>query len=241
MPCIPLCVALPGPLECIEGGTRWLKRDDLSRVATSAQLATELANVCSCIDDDVDVQIAQQSRERVVTADIDAEPMQKLLKMLSQCGHKAIANAQLRIAHDAIKLGSEADLAESRRRMNAKRQGRLRQAMRAVLLGFARKFGAVVKDESGRVLGRALMIPFRGRIHVIGLETPVRLVWVPQSRITYWKQEICFAQHSRPDFPHVRTERASSTHAEASRHTENDVSTPPLKQSTVEGEDAAVP
>ena len=78
--------------------------------------------------------------------------------------------------------------------------------MRSALLRFARTFGAVVKDERGRVLGRALIIPFRGRIHVIGLETPVRLVWSPQSRLTYWKQEIRFAQHAAPDFPKVAKE-----------------------------------
>ena len=91
--------------------------------------------------------------------------------------------------------------------------------MRSALLRFARTFGAVVKDESGRVLGRALIIPFDGRIHVIGLETPVRLVWSPQSRLTYWKQEIRFTQHAPPDFPNVRTEEDGPGDATAATRT----------------------
>ena len=103
--------------------------------------------------------------------------------------------------------------------MGGMRQARFRQSMRSALLRFARKFGATVKDENGRLLGRALIIPFRGRIHVIGLETPVRLVWSPQARLTYWKQEIQFAQHAAPDFPKVPKEENGSGDESPAHHT----------------------
>ncbi len=80
---------------------------------------------------------------------------------------------------------------------------RLKLTLRAVFLSFARLVGSRVVDErTGRVLGRALLVPFRGKIHVIGLPTPVVPVFSPQTRLTYWKQELGFTTHPPPDFPH---------------------------------------
>ena len=80
---------------------------------------------------------------------------------------------------------------------------RLKLALRAVVLFVARLLGSRVVDaRTGRVLGRALMVPFRGRVHVIGLDAVVVPEFTPQDRLTYWKQELRFTTHPAPDFPH---------------------------------------
>ena len=88
---------------------------------------------------------------------------------------------------------------------------KLKMLVRALGLRLARLCGTTFVDcKSGRELGRAFVFSWRGNIHVIGLETPVRVVWLPQKRLTYWKQEIGFTQHPSPDFPNVR-DQASVT------------------------------
>ena len=78
-----------------------------------------------------------------------------------------------------------------------------RFALRALVLSLARLLGSRLVDaRTGRVLGRALLVPFRGKIHVIGLETAVVPIFIPQDRLTYWKQELGFTAHPPPDFPH---------------------------------------
>ena len=80
---------------------------------------------------------------------------------------------------------------------------RLKLMLRAVvLLRGARLLGSRVVDaRTGRVLGRALLVPFRGRVHVIGLDAVV----VPEftsrrSGLTYWKQELRFTTHPAAGF-----------------------------------------
>jgi hypothetical protein len=58
-----------------------------------------------------------------------------------------------------------------------------------------------VDIASGEAIGRALIVVWRGKIHIIGLDVPVVPVFVPQTRITYWKQELGFTIHAAPDFP----------------------------------------
>ena len=80
---------------------------------------------------------------------------------------------------------------------------RLKLALRAVVIRAARLVGSPVRDvRTGRLLGRALVVNFRGKVHVIGLETAVIPVFIPQERLTYWKQELGFTAHPPPDFPH---------------------------------------
>ena len=80
---------------------------------------------------------------------------------------------------------------------------RLKMILRALVVHTARLLGSPVVDHrTGRVLGRAMILSFRGKVHLIGLETPVRPVFLPQSRLTYWKQEMGFTTHPAPDFPH---------------------------------------
>lgn len=74
--------------------------------------------------------------------------------------------------------------------------------VRAVGLRFARALGSQIFDASTqRPIGKALLIPWRGRIHVIGLEKAVIPRFLPQKRLTYWKQELGFTVHPPPDFP----------------------------------------
>lgn len=78
-----------------------------------------------------------------------------------------------------------------------------RPLLRSVGIRAAQLFGSPLRDaRTGQELGRVLLIPWRGKIHVIGLEeVRVRPVFVPQERLTYWKQEIGFTTHDTPDFP----------------------------------------
>lgn len=87
----------------------------------------------------------------------------------------------------------------------------MRRLIRSIGLKIARAIGTPVKNfESGETLGRALIIPWRGKIHVIGLEAAVRPMFQPQKRVTYWKQEIVFVEHPSPDFPREKEKPAAN-------------------------------
>ena len=75
--------------------------------------------------------------------------------------------------------------------------------LRACGLAIARLLASDLRDSrTGEKIGRALLLPWRGKIHVIGLEEAVKVEFVPQARLTFWKQEIGFSAHPAPDFPH---------------------------------------
>ncbi len=80
---------------------------------------------------------------------------------------------------------------------------KFRRLARAVGMRLVHLFGARLRDaETGEVLGRVLIVPWRGRVHVIGLEElTVRPVFIPQERLTYWKQDLGFTRQPPPDFP----------------------------------------
>ena len=81
----------------------------------------------------------------------------------------------------------------------------MRHFFRAIGLFCARLVGTRLVDfQTGRDLGKALIIPWRGKVHVIGLERAVRVVFLPQKRLTYWKQEIGFTTQPPPDFSKER-------------------------------------
>lgn len=70
-------------------------------------------------------------------------------------------------------------------------------------LAVARLFASDLVDfRTGEKIGRALLLPWRGKIHVIGLDEAVQVAFIPQARLTFWKQEIGFTVHPAPDFPH---------------------------------------
>lgn len=84
----------------------------------------------------------------------------------------------------------------------------LKQLARDVAISVIQKIGTTLIDcQSGRPLGRALILPWRGKIHIIGLATAVRPVFLSQHRLTYWKQELAFTTHPPPDYPHVSQEK----------------------------------
>jgi hypothetical protein len=87
------------------------------------------------------------------------------------------------------------------------RQGeRVKKLTRTLGLALARAFGShIIDHETGRSLGKALIIPWRGKVHVIGLQAAVRPLFLPQKRLTYWKQELGFTVHPPPDFPRIET------------------------------------
>jgi hypothetical protein len=81
----------------------------------------------------------------------------------------------------------------------------LKLQMRNVGVRLAQLFGTRIIDQrTGRIIGRAFVVPWRGKIHVIGLDTPARVNWIPQERVTYWKQEIGFETHPPPDYPNEK-------------------------------------
>lgn len=79
---------------------------------------------------------------------------------------------------------------------------KFRQFIRGVLVAILRVLGAPIVDaKTGARLGRAFLFSWNGTIKVIGLEMPVVPVFLPQTRLTYWKQDIGFTVHPSPDFP----------------------------------------
>ena len=58
----------------------------------------------------------------------------------------------------------------------------MRRLARSLVLGIARIFGTKIVDcSTGRSLGKALFIPWRGKIHIIGLNEAVRATFFPQN------------------------------------------------------------
>ena len=85
---------------------------------------------------------------------------------------------------------------------------------RTIGLAVARALGTrIVDHKTGRPLGKALLVPWRGKVLVIGLDAAVRPQFLPQNRLTYWKQELGFTVYPPPDFERIN--RTDSTETEA--------------------------
>ena len=83
-------------------------------------------------------------------------------------------------------------------------QSKFRMWVRELFLQGVRLLGTRMVDQrTGLPLGRVFFFGWRGRIVAIGLsnEPPVYPVFLPQQRLTYWKQELGFTIHPPPDFP----------------------------------------
>lgn len=88
----------------------------------------------------------------------------------------------------------------------------LKQRFRKVGLAIARALGTNIVDaHTGRPLGKAFVFAWRGKIHIIGLDAAVRPEFLPQRRITYWKQEIGFTVHPPPNFDRISRAEMSET------------------------------
>ncbi|RYD86094.1 MAG: hypothetical protein EOP84_00010 [Verrucomicrobiaceae bacterium] len=66
----------------------------------------------------------------------------------------------------------------------------------------ASKIGSRLRDVEGQVICRAFLFTWRGKILIIGApaEIHLRLVAMPQARLTYWVQQIVWERASPPDF-----------------------------------------
>ena len=93
----------------------------------------------------------------------------------------------------------------------------LTRIIRIILLRCAHTFGVRLKDQrTGESLGRVLIIPFRGKLWIIGLTASVRPEFLPQRRTTYWKQDLGFSTHPDPDFPSVSRADLTRNHPDRS-------------------------
>ena len=83
---------------------------------------------------------------------------------------------------------------------------KLRQKIiRPIVMGIVNLLSSDIRDvDTGEVLGRALLIPWRGRILMIGSGI-AGYALVPkfysQKRLTFWKCELGFTRHPAPDYP----------------------------------------
>jgi hypothetical protein len=81
----------------------------------------------------------------------------------------------------------------------------MKNLLRRVGLVFVQIFGSDIRDQDdGTVLGRALVVAFGGRVHLIGYNgLPLRPVSVAQNRVKYWRITIGFKKAEVPDYPNV--------------------------------------
>jgi hypothetical protein len=88
----------------------------------------------------------------------------------------------------------------------------MKMLLRSIGLAVVHKIGMKIFDsESGRPLGRVLLIPWGGKVRVVGLERSVRPVFLLQTRLTYWKQDLGFTTHPPPDFPSLERSQKPGT------------------------------
>lgn len=78
--------------------------------------------------------------------------------------------------------------------------------LRPLVLGLINLFSSEIRDvETGECIGRALILPWRGRVLILGARV-AGFALVPrfcaQSRLTFWKCELGFTRHPAPDYPH---------------------------------------
>lgn len=78
--------------------------------------------------------------------------------------------------------------------------------LRPILLGIIDLLASDIRDvDTGKCIGRALLIPWRGRILLLG-DGISGYALVPkfcaQTQLTYWKVELGFTAHPPPDYPH---------------------------------------
>lgn len=86
----------------------------------------------------------------------------------------------------------------------------MKMLLRTIGLAVVHRIGTRIYDvESEQFLGRVLFVPWRGKIQVIGLTKSVRPMFLPQKRLTYWKQTLGFTVHPSPDYPSLEQNKNS--------------------------------
>lgn len=59
----------------------------------------------------------------------------------------------------------------------------------------------IVDVVDGEILGKAILIPWRGRVHLMGYEgIPLRMVCIPQEKVRYWRITVGFTKAEVPDY-----------------------------------------
>lgn len=77
--------------------------------------------------------------------------------------------------------------------------------MKRLFAWFVALFGRQVRDErTGQLLGKAICLPWRGKVWLAGLHEPyVRPVFLPEATVRYGRHRLGFATHAVPDFPRL--------------------------------------
>lgn len=89
--------------------------------------------------------------------------------------------------------------------------------LRKIAVFTFRALGSDIYDtRTGEKITRALLLPWRGRILILGSDQALLPLPAAQDRITYWRQEIAFGRHPAPDFP--RREPANQILRESPYH-----------------------
>jgi hypothetical protein len=80
-----------------------------------------------------------------------------------------------------------------------------RRILRPLALGIINLLGSDIRDvDSKERIGRALLVPWRGRILILGEGVAGYAIapkFYPQARLTDWKVELGFTRHPIPDYP----------------------------------------
>jgi hypothetical protein len=76
----------------------------------------------------------------------------------------------------------------------------------------------LVDQRTGKVIGRVVVIRWKGGLRLIGLEgAAVRPHFLLQQSERYWAQDLGFSSHPAPDFPHVENRHPADLPSDTSR------------------------
>lgn len=69
----------------------------------------------------------------------------------------------------------------------------------------ARLAGSRIVDvRTGKIVGRAFMVSWGGKLHLLGYTgPPIVPVFLPQSHLSYSRQSLGFTTHPEPEFEHL--------------------------------------
>ncbi len=81
----------------------------------------------------------------------------------------------------------------------------LRKRLLRLLTAICQRFGTRLHDPRGKYLGRAIVIPWGGKIHLIGPPNHIHLrpVPMPQPTLRYWCQTMAWEEATFPDYPRL--------------------------------------
>jgi len=75
--------------------------------------------------------------------------------------------------------------------------------LRPLALGLINLLASDIRDvRTGEIIGRALLLPWRGRILFFGTSPDLLPIFRPQTQMVQWRSTLGFTKHPSPDFPH---------------------------------------